>query len=71
MDSITKLENTEKYLQNEIKTNITATSISTIQKQIIKLNNELPENATLLNKIKNKNYAEILEYVLFQLQRPP
>ena len=69
MDSITKLETTEKNLQNEIQTNITANSIETIKKQINKLNNELPKNATILNKIKKKNYAEILEYILFQLHR--
>ena len=55
LESISKLKTTETN-QNEIQTNITAISIETLKKQINTLTNEIPENATILNKIKTKNY---------------
>ena len=69
MDTISKLEKTKLNLKKEAQTNITAFSIETLEKQITTLREELPENASILKKIKTKKFADILEYVLFQLQR--
>ena len=69
MDNITKLEKTKIDLKKELKTELTAFSILTLEKQINTLREELPENALILKKIKTKKIADILEYVLFQLQR--
>ena len=69
MDNITKLEKTKIDLKKEPKTELTAFSILTLEKQINTLREELPENALILKKIKTKKNSDILEYVLFQLQR--
>ena len=54
MEKIGKLENTQKNLLNEVRTEITAASISTVQNQIKQLNEELPDNAILPTKIQKK-----------------
>ena len=69
MDNIKKLEKTKNDLKNNAKTEINTFSINTLEKQIITLKEELPENASLLKNIKTTKFSDILEYVLFQLQR--
>ena len=70
MDNIKKLEKTKNDLiKNNEKTEINSLSIITLERQINKLKEELPENASILKNIKNTKFSDILEYVLFQLQR--
>ena len=70
MDNIKKLEKTKDDLKKHNENSeITSLSIITLEEQIKKLKGELPENASLLKNIKNTKYSNILEYVLFQLQR--
>ena len=69
MDNIKKLEKTKNDLKNNEKTEINSFSINTLEKQIATLKEELPENASILKNIKNTKFSDILEYVLFKLQR--
>ena len=70
MDNLIKLEKTRDDLKkdNEI-TEITKLSIIILEDKIKKLRDEFSENASIIKNIKNTKYSNILEYVLFQLQR--
>ena len=54
-ESTLLVETKEENLKNKIQKNITRTSISSVQKQINKLNTKLPDNDTLLDEIEKKN----------------
>merc|ERR1711867_50157 len=72
MDNLNKLEKTRDNLKknnNDEVSEITSASIITLEEEIKKLSDELPDNMSLLKKIKKTKYSNILEYVLFQLQR--
>merc|ERR1712215_141662 len=69
MDNLDKLVKTRDNLMNDEVSEITSASIITLEEEINRLSDELPNNLSLLNKIKKTNYSNILEYVLFQLQR--
>merc|ERR1712215_102392 len=69
MDNLDKLVKTRDNLTNEEVSEVTSASIITLEEEIKKLSDELPDNMSLLTKIKKTNYSNILEYVLFQLQR--
>merc|ERR1712236_84426 len=53
---------------NEVS-EITSLTITTLEDEINKIRDEIPDNSSLLKKIKKTKYSSILEYVLFQLQR--
>merc|ERR1712215_380326 len=69
MDYLDKLVKTRDNLTNEEVSEVTSASIITLEEEIKKLSDELPDNMSLLTKIKKTKYSNILEYVLFQLQR--
>merc|ERR1712215_6392 len=72
IDNLNKLEKTRDNLKknnNDEVSEITSASIITLEDEINRLSDELPDNLSLLKKIKKTKYSNILEYVLFQLQR--